>query len=94
MSATNTFFQHYRMAVGKTEAPQALIKAACLYVLDLRVAGLSLDDLTIRVQELIKSAGGMVPQTAALDADIMVHCIEEYHRPAPLPRPKPPPFLE
>jgi hypothetical protein len=87
MSAKNTFFQHYRMAVGKNEAPQGLIKAACLYVLDLRVAGLSLDDVTSRVQELIKSAGGMVPETTALDADIMLHCVEEYHRPAP------PPFL-
>ncbi len=92
MSAKHTFYQHYQEAVGRNEAPPGLIKAACLYVLDLKLAGLSLDDITSRLQELIRSAGGMTPDTARLDADIMLHCVEEYHRPVPTPRPKPPEF--
>ncbi|HEV7596269.1 MAG TPA: hypothetical protein VGO33_14825 [Gemmatimonadaceae bacterium] len=93
MSAKQTFVQHYQKAIGRSDAPQGLIKAGCLYVLDLKVAGFSQDEVTGRLQDLIASAGGMIPDTARLDADIMLHCIEEYHRPVPPARPKPPEFL-
>ena len=92
MSGKGTFFEQYQKAFGRTEAPPGLITAACLYVFDLKVAGLSADDIAGCLQEIMRDAGGQSPATARLDADIMLHCIEQYHRPVP-PLPKPPDFL-
>jgi hypothetical protein len=93
MSAKNTFVQHYQKADGSKEAPPGLIKAVSLYVLDLKRAGLAVDDIANRLRELIRSAGGQSPETARLDGDIIMHSIEHYHRPVSPPPPKPPDFL-
>jgi hypothetical protein len=93
MTGKGTFFEQYQKAFGKNEAPPGLITAGCLYVFDLKVAGFSVDDITGRLQEIMRDAGGQTPATAGLDADIMLHCIEQYHRPLPSPVPKPPDFL-
>ncbi|GAC1410925.1 MAG: hypothetical protein NVSMB53_05800 [Gemmatimonadaceae bacterium] len=50
MSAKQTFYQHYQNAAGRTEAPPGLVKAACLYGLDPKLAGLSLDDIVTRLE--------------------------------------------
>jgi hypothetical protein len=93
MSARNTFIQQYQTADGRKPAPPGLIKAACLYVLELKRHGFSLPDISARVEKLIRSAGGHTPESARLDADIHIHCVEEFHRPLPNSHPKPPDFL-
>jgi hypothetical protein len=93
MSAKGTFILQYQKAQGGKSAPAAVIKAACLYTLDLKIAGLSLDEITTRLEDLMRAAGGLTPETARLDADIMLHCVEEYHRPLPRSIPKPPDFI-
>jgi hypothetical protein len=70
-----------------------LIKAANLYVLKLKSAGLSLEEITERLQTLKRSAGGGTPETARLDADIMLHAVEQFHRPSSSTHPKPPDFV-
>lgn len=93
ISAKETFIQHYQKADGTKEAPAGLIKAANLYVLKLKTDGFSLEEITERLQALKRSAGGQTPETARLDADILLHCIEQFHRPLPAPHPKPPDFV-
>ena len=70
-----------------------MIKAANLYVLKLKTAGFSLNEITERIQTLKRSAGGQTPETARLDADILLHCIDQFHRPLSAAHPKPLDFL-
>lgn len=91
MDAADVFVQEYKRLGGRYPPTAALIKAACLYVFDLRLAGFSLEEVLEKVRGLMLGAGGQTPQTERLDAEIIKHCVAEYHRPAPE---KPPAFTE
>lgn len=93
MSAKSTFIQHYQTAQGGKAASAGLIKAASLFVLDLKKSGLSLEEVTRRIQDVLRIAGGQTPETARLDGDLMARCIAEYDQPLPAPPPKPPDFV-
>ena len=69
------------MADGGRAAPSWLLKVASVYVDGLKLAGLAPESVTSRLEALIQSAGGLTPETASLDADIMRQCVEEYHQP-------------
>jgi hypothetical protein len=93
MSAKTTFIQHYQTAQGGKLAPPGLVKAACLFVIELKKDGLSLDEMSRRLQDVLRIAGGQTPETARLDGDLMAHCIEQFNQPLPSPPPKPPDFV-
>jgi hypothetical protein len=61
--------------------------------MDLKEAGLSLNEATDRLARLLRIAGGQTPETARLDTDIIGHCIEQFNRPSSPRPPKPPEYL-
>ena len=69
------------MADGRAATPSGLLKVASVYVDELKLAGLSPECVTSRLEALIQSAGGLTPETAIIDADIMRQCVEEYRQP-------------
>jgi hypothetical protein len=93
MSAKTTFIRHYETAQGGKVAPPGLVKAASLFVLDLKKTGLSREEMRQRIQDVLRIAGGQTPETVRLDDDLMAHCVEQYDRPLPAPPPKPPDFV-
>jgi hypothetical protein len=93
MSAKTTFIKHYQTAQGGKVAPPGLVKAASLYVVELKKTGLSLEEACRRVQLAMQIAGGQTPETARLDGDLMAHCSAQYDQPLPAPPPKPPDFV-
>jgi hypothetical protein len=82
MDVADVFVQEYKKVAGNNAPTPALIKAACLYVFDLRLTGFSLEAVLEELRNLMASAGGQTPATSRLDAEIIQHCIEEYNRPA------------
>ena len=70
------------MADGSRAAPPWLLKVASVYVDGLKLAGLSPECVTSRLEALIQSAGGLTPETAIIDADIMRQCVEQHHQPS------------
>jgi hypothetical protein len=84
MNARNTFIRHYQKAEGSKPAPAGVIKAGALYVLGLKREGCTIEEIEARLKVLIRTAGGRTPETSRLDEDILVHCVDHYHK-EPLP---------
>jgi hypothetical protein len=93
MNARNTFIHHYQKAAGTKPASAGVIKAGSLYVLGLKREGCTIEEIESRLKVLIRTAGVQTPETSRLDEDILVHCIDHYHRPPSPAPPKPPEFL-
>ena len=93
MNARSTFIQHYQKASGSKPAPGGVIKAGALYVLGLKREGCTIEEIEARLKVLIRTAGGQTPETSRLDEDILVHCVDHYHRELPPAPPTPTDFL-
>jgi hypothetical protein len=93
MNARSTFIHHYQKASGAKPAPGGVIKAGALYVLGLKREGCTIEEIEARLKVLIRTAGGQTPETSRLDEDILVHCVDHYHRELPPPPPTPTDFL-
>ena len=81
MNPPEIFVREYKKACAATVASRELAEAARRYVWTAKAVGVSQSDTLKALQSLMRRAGGRTPETAELDSDLFIHCVEEYARP-------------
>ena len=81
MNAADRFVEEYKKAQGNKPASPLLTEAARHYVLVAKGMGVGQGEIIDALVSLMENAGGRTPETARLDDDLIMRCIEEYARP-------------
>lgn len=85
MNAADRFVEEYKKAQGNKPASPALAESARRYVLIAKGMGIPQDEIIEALTGLMRTGGGRTPETAGLDNDLIMRCVEEYARPTIAP---------